>query len=327
MAGNGYFSWGSPTGTALWAWDRTQPTTPVVKGYFNNSPTKTGLLPDDLQQAVGIPLQYYSPAGVNPPAVPPQVLLSWIRQAEDWVENETDLLLTPTWVASPPEIQPIAQAVTGAPSASGYGQVQGIDYDLPDAGYDFFFERAQGDGWLCQPLRYRPLRNVTTSAADFTAVKNIAAIYPLLSDFFKVPPTWYVEDQDAGLIRLVPAANVQMLPLFAMQLAFMGFSDTVPGAWHFQYTAGLTPTDYSSRFAFLHRLVLCDAAIRALASIQGTINMGLMRVETLVDGLQTKLQYSEKGPFGSVIEEFRKERDSLLDTAKSKVAGPMFITI
>jgi hypothetical protein len=73
--------------------------------------------------------------------------------------------------------------------------------------------------------------------------------------------------------------------------------------------------------------VLVDAVIRALASTQGTINMGMMRVETLVDGLQTKLQYSEAGPFGSLIKQFEKERDSLLQTALTKVSGPMMITI
>lgn len=325
----GYFTWpgSTPSNTALWNWDRSDPYQPVVKTYSNGLPTKTGLTPTDLQGAVGIPLQYYAPAGVTPQAIPPETMVGWIRDAEDYVEQETNLLLTPTWIASPPEIQPIAASVTGAPAQSGAGQVQGVDYDLADAAYDFYFERATGDAWLCQPLRYRPLRNVQTSATDFTAVKNLAGIYPLLTDFFRVPPTWFVEDQDAGLIRLVPATNVQMLPLFAMELAFMGFSDTVPGAWHYQYTAGLTATDYSTRFRFVKRLVLLDAGIRALGSIQGTINMGMMRVETLVDGLQVKLQYSEKGPFGSIIETFKRERDELMETARTKVSGPMFMTI
>lgn len=324
---SGYFKYGNVSGTALWNWDTSVPNAPSIKG-FNGQPTKTGLKPSDLQMTAGVPLQFFSPAGNSVQAIPPEQLIEWIRDSEDWVEQETNLLLTPTWIASPPEIQAFSSTVTGVPSVNGNGgQVQGVDYDLPDAAYDFYYERAQDNGWLCQPLRYRPLRNVTTGAADFTAVKNIAAIYPLLSDFFRVPPSWYVEDQDAGLIRLVPAANVQMLPLFAMELSFMGFSDTVPGCWHYQYTAGLTPVDYQTRFRFIKRLVLVDACIRALASIQGSINMGLMRVETLVDGLQQKLQYSERGPFGSLIETFRKERDELLQTTLTKVSGPMIITL
>ena len=320
------WTYGFVSGTALWDWDlTTNPQIPVVNSYVGQ-PTKTGLLPTDLQMAAGVPLQYFAPAGTTIQAMPPELLIDLLRQSEDWVEQETNLLLTPTWVASPPELQPFASQVTGAPSYSGTGQVLGQDYDLPDTGYDFYFDRFQDNAWGCQPLRYRPLRNVTPSSLDFTAVKNIAALYPLLSDFFKVPPTWYVEDQDFGLVRLVPAANVQMLPLFAMELAFMGFSESVPGAWHLQYTAGLTPTDYNTRFRFIKRLVLVDAVIRALGSTQGTINMGLMRVETLVDGLQTKLQYSETGPFGSLIKQFKAERDELLATALSKVAGPMIVT-
>ena len=321
----GYFKYGNVSGTALWNWDTSLPLAPVVTG-FNGNPTKTGLLPNDLQMAAGVPIQMFAPAGSSVGAIPPEQLIEWIRSSEDWVEQETNLLLTPTWVASPPEIQNFAADVTGAPAVGGGGQVQGVDYDLADAAYDFYADRAQENAWLCQPLRYRPLRNVMTSSADFTAVKNVSAIYPLLSQFFRIPPTWYVEDQDAGLIRMVPATNVQMLPLFAMQLSVMGFSETVPGCWHYQYTAGLTPVDYQTRFRFIRRLVLVDAVIRALASTQGSINMGLMRVETQVDGLSTKLQYSERGPFGSLMDAFRKERDELLNTALMKVSGPMFVT-
>jgi hypothetical protein len=321
------FIFDSNPGTALWHWDLSPQTGPVVQTFFNNLPTKTGLLPNDLQMTAGVPLQYYAPANPTIEALPPEVLIGFIRTAEDWVEQETNILLGPTWIASPPEIQAQAANITGAPSANNFSQTLGLDYDIADAAYDFYMNNAMDSSWLAQPLRYRPLRNVTTSSADFTAIKNVAAIYPLLSQFFKIPPTWYVEDQDAGLVRMVPSQNVQMLPLFAMELAFMGFSETVPGAWHYQYTAGLTPSDYSSRFSFIKRLVLVTASMIALASIQGTINMGLMRVETLVDGLQMKFQYSEAGPFGSLIKTFEKERDALMATAFNMVGGPRFITI
>lgn len=319
------FIFGTNPGTALWHWDLSPPTGPIVQTYFNNRPTKSGLLPTDLQMAVGVPLQFFAPANSAVQAIPQEFLIEYIRTAEDWIEQETGLLLSPSWIASPPEIQQFQSQLTGAPAVGGAGQVQGLDYDIADAPYDFYFTNAQDSAWLAQFLRYRPIRNVTTSAIDFTAVKNISALYPLLSQFFKIPPTWYVEDQDAGMIRIVPAQNVQMLPLFAMELAFMGFSETVPGAWHYQYTAGLTPTDYSSRFTFIRRLVLVTAGMLALASTQGTINMGLMRVETMVDGLQMKFQYSEAGPFGSLIKSFERERDALLKTALDKVSGPRLI--
>lgn len=316
------------SGNALWDWD-TSGLDPIVKAYRGGTPTKTGLVPNDLQQMVGVPLQYYTPATGTQGPVPTPQIFEWIRDAEDWVEQETGLLLTPSWVASPPEIQAFAAVATQTPVAPGGwgGQRQGIDYDIADAAYDFIFDRAQDNGWVVQPLRYRPIRNVNISGADFTAVKNMAGIYPLLSSFFRVPPSWYVEDQDFGLIRIVPAENVQMLPLFAMQLSFMGFAESVPGAWHFQYTAGLTATDYSTRFRFIKRLVLATAAIYALGSIQGTINMGLIRTSVLVDGMQTQLQYPEKGPFGALIDNFTKERDALLQTALTKVNGPVFLTM
>ena len=86
---------------ALWQWDTTG-AYPVATGYGlpgAYTPTKTGLLPNDLQQFVGVPLQYYQPV---PTPVPPEQLIEWIRYSEDWVEQNTSLLLCPTWVASPP---------------------------------------------------------------------------------------------------------------------------------------------------------------------------------------------------------------------------------
>lgn len=310
---------------ALWTWDTSTPGQPVVTGYpTTGGPTKTGLMPADLQAFVGVPIQFYG----NPPVpVSPTTMLQWIRWAEDWVEQETNLLLTLTWVASPPTRQPAATIATGL-IVSGVGNVQrlGIDYDLEDAPYDFFFPRAQDEGWMEQSLRYRPIRVDEFYTGGYTAVKNIAYIYPLLDDFFRVPPTWYVEDHDFGLIRLVPAANVQMLPLFAMQLAFMGFAQSIPGGLWFQYTAGLTANDYNSQYSFIKQLVLAQAAIQALSTIQGTINFGAKEYQMSVDGLQYGTKYSENGPYNGLINNFIRMRESLLTTALNKVSGPMFIT-
>lgn len=322
----------SYTTKALWQWDTTSEY-PVVTGYGvngNYTPTKTGLTPQDLQNFVGIPLQYYQP---TPVPVPYLVQQEWIRYAEDWVEQETGLLLAPTWVASPPALQPRTTEATNIKTTSG-SQIQmlGQDYDLADAAYDFFFPRAQGEGWMVQPLRYRPIRNVTSPARilsqkDYTAVKGFSYIYPLLSEFFSVPRSWYVEDQDFGLIRLVPAENVQLLPLFAMQIAFMGFAESIPGALYLNYTCGLTPNDYNSRFRFIKELVLAKASIRALSSIQGTISMGMLQHQALIDGVSYMAKYSETGPFGYQIKQYESQADALLQTALSKVSGPSLITL
>jgi hypothetical protein len=61
MPGPGYFSYcptgaaSAVSGNALWNWDLSG-LDPVVKSYRGNTPTKTGLMPNDLQQAVGVPL-------------------------------------------------------------------------------------------------------------------------------------------------------------------------------------------------------------------------------------------------------------------------------
>ena len=311
------------TTTALWKWNTTNPNDPVPVAFYNNTITKTGLMPNDLQAFVGVPLQIYG----NPPVpVSSTVLLSYIRYAEDYVEQNTNLLLTPTMVASPPCLNPLQSVPAGIIPHNGQYQQLGVDYDLADTVYDFFFEFAQDSAWMVRPLRYRPMRNLSPST-DITAMKNMSFVYPLLSDFMRIPPSWFVEDQDFGMIRLVPSQDVALLPLYAMELAFMGFSDNLPGGiWCF-YTAGLTNYDYATRFSFVKELVLAVAAIQALATVQGTLNLGILESSTAIDGLETKLKYDSAGPYNGLIVRFEKMRDSLLREVQSKIGGPQFFTL
>lgn len=317
--------------TSLWKWDTsTIPATPIgfpVSGTAY-SQTKTNLGPTDLDAFVGVPLLYYNTT--PPTVVAPEVKQQWIRNAEDRVEQETSILLCQTWVASPPSPSlQVSQALGIQTNSSTGAQVRGFDYDLEDAAYDFMFPRAQDEGWMYQTLRYRPVQSVTYNVSGnaatqgITAVKNTAFIYPLLNVYFRMPPGWNVEDRDYGLIRYVPATNVQMLPLFAMQLAFMGFAESVPGAMWLQYTAGLTDYDYRTRYSFMKQLVLCEAAITALTTIQGTINMGMEASQLTVDGLSYRAQYYKDGPFGPLIKQFTARRNEFMKIAQTKVSGPM----
>ena len=75
------------------------------------------------------------------------------------------------------------------------------------------------------------------------------------------------------------------------------------------------------------QLVLSQAAIIGLQSVQGTISMGASEYKMTVDGLQYGTRYAANGPFGFLIDQFTKNRDSLLATALSKVAGPVLSTL
>lgn len=313
---------------ALWSWNQTDGG-PIVSGYSSGTNTKTGVRPQDLQDFVGVPLKYYN---TDPPTdVSPSTILQWLRWAEDSIESRTGLLLCQSWVASPPAFTPAqADAIGITTTSSGGYQQLGLDYDIEDAAYDFFFPRAQDEGWMIYSLRYKPVKDTVygpQTERSANAIKNISYVYPLLNQFFSVPPSWQVEDHDFGLIRLVPSTNVQMLPLFAMQLAFMGFAESVPGAIWFQYKAGLTRNDYNSRWSFIPQLVLAEAAMTALNAIQGTINMGAAEYRMFVDGLQWGTKYHANGPFGYLIEQFGRQRDELISRALNKVVGPVFSTL
>ena len=316
--------------TTLWKWD-TSGASPVVSGYPQGNgaytPTKTGLTPTDLQNFVGVPIAYYG----NPPVpVASGDIQSWLRYAEDTVEQETSILLCQTWVAASPAVSPWQVQSTGLIVNSPLGiQQQGYDYDLAEPAYDFYHTRWQDSGWGEMQLRYKPLQstayNVSGSPATvgLTAMKAFSFVYPLLNTFYSVPPSWFVEDHDFSLVRVVPATSVQMIPLFAMQLSFLGFSEDVPGGIVCQYTAGLTPFDYQSRFSFMKELVLATAAVTALSAVQGTINLGAEGLNTMVDGLQMQFKYPAAGPYAGLIKQFTTRRELLKKIALTKVSGPM----
>jgi hypothetical protein len=311
---------------AQWAW--TSPAAgeaPVVTGYpTTGGPTKSGLLPGDLANYILLPLQTYS----NPPIpVPDPVAIQWIRWAEDDIENETSIRLCQTWIAAPPAKTQTTTQLLNLGTQYNYQQL-GVDYDFSEPAYDFFYQRAKDEGWLYQRLRWRPVKGVDVAdpsgiinPQNLNGVQNMAFIYPLLNEFFRMPQTWIVEDQNRGLVRFVPATNVQMLPLFAMQLAFMGFAQTVPGGLWFQYKAGLTANDYASGWSFMRQLVLAKAGITALGAMQTSLNMGSIETYTQADGLALRTRYSEKGPFYGAIANLQTQVDRLIKRAKMAGGG------
>lgn len=318
---------------ALWGWTTGVGQQSVASTFpTTNGPTKTGLLPQDVKDYAQVPIQRYG----NPPVpISDTLILQWIRWAEDDFEQGTNIRLCQTWIAAPPVKNSAAMSQLGltAPSGDSYQQL-GVDYDLYEPGYDFFFRRAQDEGWLYNRMRWRPVQSIelfepasSFDASNSVAIKNVAFIYPLLNQYFRMPSTWVVEDQRRGLIRFVPATNVQMLPLFAMQLAFMGFAESVPGAMWFQYTAGLTANDYNSEWSFVKQAVLAKATAIALGRAQLSVNLGALETQTQVDGLSLRMKYSEKGPFSGQITQLETEAKALTRQAKTKCAGPMMGSI
>jgi len=309
---------------ALWSWTQSGGNTGATIAGFPpggvRQPTKTGIMPADLQNFVGVPLQFYG----NPIVPVPQgTLLQWIRWAEDWIERQTGILLCQTWVAAPPTVVPGQQIAEGILPANTVQMQLGTDYDLADAPYDFWFPRAEDTGWMAYQLRYRPTKMINYSQSNYTAIQRVSFIYPLLNEFFRVPPQWLVTDEDMGWVRMVPTTDIQLLPLFALYLGFLAFTDSLPGGLAFQYIAGLTPADIQTRYSFIPQLVLAAAAVIALGICQGSINTGFSSFEIKVDNLEQRSKFNDDGPFSGLIRTFTKMRDELLQAAHSKVGGPM----
>lgn len=312
---------------ALWTW--TTPVTgqaatplsfPTVTG--SASVTKSGLTSTDLANYMLIPLQYGNP----PVPVPDSVSIGWIRYAEDQIETDTNIRLCQTWIAAPAATTVQQCGALNISPEFNYQQ-QGIDFDVREPGYDFFFERWRDEGWGYNRMRNRPVKSVdifspaASGSTNTAGVKEASFIYPLLNEFFAMPSTWVVEDQNRGLIRFVPSTSIQMLPLFAMQLAFMGFAESVPQGLWFQYTAGLTAADYASDWSFMKQLILAQAATTAFQALQTSINYGVLEQQTTADGLSMRLKYGEKGPFFAQITQQAGIIKNLTTRAKAKGGG------
>jgi hypothetical protein len=316
---------GTPVPTkALWTWTAPAVGQPAqVVSFPSGGPTKTGITPVDLQNYMGTPIVNFGPP---PTPIDPSVIIGWIRQAEDDVETVTNIRLCQTWVAAPAAKTNQQKMALNLSTQYNYQQ-PGIDYDYEEPGYDFQFERARDEGWLYVRLRCRPVKSISSFdptgivSSNVVGTKNVAFIYPLLNEFFRMPSTWIVEDQNRGLLRFVPATSVQMLPLFAMQLAFMGFAQSVPQGLWFQYTAGLTAADYASDWSFMRQLVLARASVTAWQSMQFSINFGAIEVHTIADGLSQRIKFSEKGPMSAQITQQQGIVDALMKRAKSKTGG------
>lgn len=326
MSGNPSIA-GLPVPTrALWTWSTpTLGMEPSVQGFptVPGAPTKSGLVRADLEsymqtiiQQNSMPIVPISDATVN----------GWIRMAEDDIETKTGVRLCQTWIAAP-AAKSLVQKQSVNLDTVGFTQQLGVDYDYEEAGYDFIFERWRDEGWGYMRLRARPVKSV--SYFDPTAIvgsnahgiKNVAFIYPLLNQYFRMPDSWQVEDQNRGLVRFVPATSVQMLPLFSMQLAFMGFAQSVPQGMWFQYTAGLTRADYQSDWSFMKQLVLATASIIAWGAMQTSVNMGAYEIQTTADGLSQRVRYGDKGVFFAQITMQQSVVKDLTSRAKSKAGG------
>jgi len=310
---------------ALWNWNTAvSGQAPTIINFSSGASTKTGLQPNDLRTYLQVPIQMYG----NPPVpIDDPSITEWIRYAEDEIENDTNIKLCQTWIAAPPAKSQQATQLLGLVTKYNYQQL-GVDYDFQEAAYDFFFDRARDAGWLYQRMRWRPVKGVDVvdptgiiNATNANGTKNMAFIYPLLNEYFRMPQTWVVEDSERGLVRFVPATDVQMLPLFALQLAFLGFSENVPGGMWFQYTAGLTAADYQANWKFMRQLVLAKTATTALGIMQLSVNYGAVSTRLQADGLMQEMKFDPKGAFAGAIAQQELVVDRLTRRAKQMCGG------
>lgn len=304
---------------AKWTWHLTSGNDPSVIYPIayppNQSPTKTGLMPSDVEQFLGSRIQYYGNTNMIP--MNPDTIIQFIRYAEDELERTGSLLLCDTQVAASPigyddflSIPNIAQSLQIQP-VNGYYQQLGLDYDIAEAPYDFFFEGWKDEGWGFNQFRHYPVNRV----------QMLGFFYPLLNEYFEIPQSWFVLDRESAFLRIVPSANIQELPLFTIMLNFMGFAQTVPGGMIFMYEAGFRPYDYKGRWSIIREAILCRTAASILRSTQVGVNRGVTTMTIHADSLSQTTQYPSEGPFKAYIDEFDRMYKELFLKIKASVSG------
>lgn len=123
---------------ALWTWSNpVSGQQQIVQSYptVNGAPTKSGVLRADLEAYIQMTIQQYSVPQVP---ISDNTVTQWIRWAEDDIESETNVRLCQTWLAAPPAKTNTEVQLLDLGVKYNYQQL-GIDYDVAEPAYDFFF--------------------------------------------------------------------------------------------------------------------------------------------------------------------------------------------
>ncbi len=298
-----------PVSPAQWTWVNGEAVAFGLDSRGVQKSTKSGVTSNDVCNVAGVDLVY---SGATPTKMGETLIQSFIRSAEDEIEATLGMFLCPTRVAAPAVVHSFGSA---ASMIGNIPQVQGQDYDVAEAPYDFIYDRWWGGAWGALQFRYRPIQKI----------EAFFLVYPLLNVVSQIPTEWFDEilDHQVGLIRTVPSTNLQLLPLFSNMIAVLGPGQTIPGVLRFQYTAGFTDAELSGQYRFIRQLVAYRAAITALGVAQGSINRGTKTLDVTIDGMRRAVGYSEKGPYYGLIQEFRQEAERLEAKAENLIGGPV----
>lgn len=142
-------------------------------------------------------------------------LYNKIRESEQSLERDLGIFYTPKRIMSEPKDT----------------LVQGKDYDIAEAAYDYSSEFFKGENWGGIRLRKYPIHLAPIPAISFA--------YPNIDHrIFTVPSNWIRLNGPYGMIRLVPDSISMVASFSAFILSVFSGGQGIPQSIFVNYTAG-----------------------------------------------------------------------------------------
>jgi hypothetical protein len=216
-------------------------------------------------------------------------LVNKIRSAEDALERDLGIYYTPKRVVCEPKDT----------------LVQGKDYDIAEAAYDYSTQFFVGENWGGIRLRKYPIHVTPTPTITFA--------YPNIDHkIFTVPPTWVRVNGPYGMIRLVPDAIAIYASFTAFILSVFSGGMGIPQSVFVNYTAGFSGVEEKADLEADYRDLLELTKQKAVLNIVDDAFMpGSMTNST--DGISQTFSYQ--------VKDLREGFDKKVTQFRNKVKG------
>ena len=210
--------------------------------------TKSGITPTNLRDEYLFGLALQSRDGK---AYPDRAVWSHIRAAEDELERDLQIFLTPTRIMSEPTDAELAAAIAEGDGGNRVKVDRALDYD------DEYFI---GDRWGMTLFRYRPIKRI----------RQFFFGYPSRTQrVIEIPTNWLRIDQNYGATVIIPNSAGVFTSFGAYLFSLFGSGRDIPQCIFVDYDAGFTEIELRDEYHDVLDAVQRVAAMRCVPQIMG----------------------------------------------------------
>jgi hypothetical protein len=279
----------------------------VIKYTDTNIPT-----PAEIRSTYcfGIPLQDRAGNQLDPNDTG-GVIQGFIMKAVAEVERRLGVFLKPTIIKCSPNEQPYTGVSIGNSVDASYAQtgtlVQGTDYDLAEAPYDY--DPGAYLQWGFMQLRQSPI----------LTVDRVQLVTPNYLEILQIPTPWIKTYPEQGQFEIVPyAGSPTVMTIGAatgMEYPFLAgtFNRAMPQVIWVDYTAGYAQNAIPQD---VHVIVAKIATIELLKFISDALTGGITGANASFDGISESVSMGNGLLYQSRIDQYQKDIDAFFDPKK-----------